>query len=82
MRSGRRRVGAGGSRGRVDVALAAPAEHVGVALAGALAATVEEQHAVAVPHEHPGLRLGPDALRPGTRMTAAPFFEGTYQPCR
>ena len=36
---------------RVDVPLALPAEEVGVALALALAATVEEQDAVAMPRE-------------------------------
>ena len=37
----------------LDVRVAAPAPGVGLALAATLAATVEEQHAVAVPGEHP-----------------------------
>ncbi len=42
----------------VDVLLAAPAEEVGVALARAFAAAVEEEHAVAVAREHARVRLG------------------------
>ena len=44
--------------GGLDVLLALPAERVRVALALALTAAVEEQHAVAVPGEHARLRLG------------------------
>ena len=42
---------------RVEVAVADPAEDVRVTLARAFAATVEEQHAVAVADQHPGLLL-------------------------
>ena len=45
-----------GDRG-LDVAVAAPAEGVRVPVAAALAAAVEEQHAVAVRGQHPGLLL-------------------------
>ena len=63
---------------RLDVAVAAPAEDVGLAVALALAAAVEHEHAVAVAREHAcGLW---EPLRPGKEITAAPFFEGTYQP--
>ena len=65
--------------GGVDVALALPAEQVRVALALALAATVEEQHAVAVPCEE--LRtLAARTNGPGNEITAAPFRDGMYQP--
>ena len=73
-------VGAGleeGDRG-VDVALALPAEQVRVALALALAAAVEEQDAVAVAASI-FARFCEDA-RPGNEITAAPFFDSTYQP--
>ena len=43
--------------GCVEIAVADPAEHVRVALARARPATVEEQHAVAVPDQHAGLLL-------------------------
>ena len=64
--------------GGAQVRLAAPAAGVVVALARALAATVEQQDAVAVAYEHPRVRTGP--LRPGKAITAAPLRDGTYQP--
>ena len=42
---------------RLDVPVAVPADRVRIALAVALAAPVEQEHAVAVPDEHPGLPL-------------------------
>ena len=58
--------------GRVDVSLALPAEEIRVALALALAATVEHQDAVAVPREHlrPLLRGG--AAGEGDHRRAVP----------
>ena len=62
----------------MDVTLSLPPESVRVALALALAATVEEQHAVAMAGQHlcVVLRSGPT----GERDHAAPFFDGMYQP--
>ena len=46
-------------RCRMEVAVAHPAEAVRIAFASALAAPVEEQDAVAVADEHPGVLLRP-----------------------
>ena len=67
------------SRGGEKVSLSVPAERVRVALAHALAATVEEQDAVAVADEHARVLLRAGATREA--ITVAPFRDGTNQPC-
>ncbi len=59
------RAGGAGRRGGAQVAFARPAEGVVVALARALAAAVEQEHAVAVADEHPRVRYRLRAAREG-----------------
>ena len=58
--------------GGVEIPLAVPAEEVRVAFAGALAAPVEEEDAVAVADEHARLPLRPRAPREGDDSGAVP----------
>ena len=58
--------------GGVDVTLPAPAPHVGVAVADTLAPAVEQQHAVAVADQHPGVCLRALAAREGDHGGAVP----------
>ena len=57
-----------------------PAEEVRVSLATVVAARVEQEHAVAVADEHPGLRQLP--LTGWIRDHRGTFRDGTYQATR
>src|SRR5436190_9115754 len=75
------RAGAQIRGGGVEVAVAVPAEDVRVTLARALAATIEEENAVAVADEHPRLLLRTRAAGDGDHFrTVARRHKPAFEP--